>query len=165
MGNQPAHFIRKPVGLTGGIATGKSTVAAIFQELGAQVIDGDEVAASILTPNSPALKALKEKFGARIILSNGALNRRLMLDILRADPELLPVQLQILSPFILPEIDRIAGETMRRYPDRLVIVEAPLLFEYGKSDRYRPIVVVYAPFSVQVGRLMSRSGKSRKWAE
>lgn len=154
----------KPAGLTGGIASGKTTVAAMFAKCGALTINTDVIAADVLQSGSPALTALVNEFGDRILDTAGALDRRTMLDILLSDSTALQKQLDILQPYLLPAIDRTVQNAMKSEPGRVVIVEAPLLFEYGKPERYDPIIVVSIPRHLQVTRLMKRSGKDKTWA-
>lgn len=154
----------KPVGLTGGIASGKSTIAKMFRELGADIISGDDVAKNVLAPDSCPVKKLAERFGPEILDVDGALNREIMLNKLLANPELLRIQLQILTPFVLPAIDR-KVQAIGSRKDWLVIVEAPLLFEYGGKHRYGPIITVYCTRPLQIMRLRQRLNVSCERAE
>ncbi|MBN1550186.1 dephospho-CoA kinase [bacterium] len=157
-------FMRKPVGLTGGIATGKSLIAGHLQKLGAMVISGDEVAHEVLSPKSPAIQSLVDSFGSHIVTSEGALNSKEMLDELISNQHNLYRQINILTPYILPAIDRKVAYAILHHPGKLVVVEAPLLFEYGRRDRYGAVIVVYAPREIQIKRLMQRSHISEKRA-
>ena len=154
----------KPVGLTGGIASGKTTVAAMFRDLGAITIDSDRIARTVMEPGKPALDDLVKEFGHQIILNNGELNRRAMLDILLDQPSAMERQLSVLKPYILPAIDEVAESTIQSSPGKIVIVEAPLLFEYRQPERYHPIILVTISREKQIQRLISRSGKDRTWA-
>ncbi|HPQ42031.1 MAG TPA: dephospho-CoA kinase [bacterium] len=156
---------KTPIGLTGGIASGKSTVMKMFRDLGARGISGDAVAADVLSAGSQALNALVREFGSGILSDDGSLDRRVMLDMLLEKPSRMQRQLDILAPFILPEIDQRVSVEMQKSSRSLLIVEAPLLFEYGHPERYAPIIVVTVPRDIQVQRLMLRSGRSRQWAE
>ncbi|MBN1879476.1 dephospho-CoA kinase [bacterium] len=156
---------RLPVGLTGGIATGKTTVAGMFRSLGATIIHADIISAAVLNPGTDAMKELTQHFGPKILLDNGALNRSAMLDILIHEPGALQQQLDILRPHILPAIDRISHRAIESEECSVVIVEAPLLFEYGLPERYHPIVLVSIPREIQIERLMERSGKDEAWAK
>ena len=155
----------KPVGLTGGIATGKTTVAKRFRELGAVVLSGDNIAARVLAPGSQVLHELACQFGSAILLKDGSLNRRVMLTLLLEDHENMQIQLDILAPHLLPVIDDQVKRSMDANSGRLHIVEAPLLFEYGQAHRYEPVVVVSTSYETQVKRLMARSGKDITWAK
>ncbi len=156
--------MKLPVGLTGGIASGKSTVAEIFDGCGALIISGDSVAADVMIPGSDALEDLVRSFGPAVLHADGTLNRRFMLDILRSRPEKFQEQLRVLTPHIIPEVDRQVKTAMKDHPQKIIIVEAPLLFEYDQISRYSPIIVVFIPRELQITRLMSRSGGDRVWA-
>jgi dephospho-CoA kinase len=160
----PVFFQDKPVGLTGGIASGKSTVVKMFRDLGAITISADTVAKTVLASGKPALKALAREFGPGILLDNGALNRHKMLHVLLDQPGAMEKQLHILKPFILPAIDEAARNAMQSASGEMVIVEAPLLFEYGYPERYHPILLVTVSREMQIQRLMRRSGNDRDWA-
>jgi len=155
----------KPIGLTGGIATGKSSVAEMFRILGAVTVSGDKIAARILRINSDLLAELATEFGQEILTEDGHLNREKMLSILLEIPGAMKRQLKILSPYILPAIDQIAEKFIAEANNVPVIVEAPLLFEYGHPERYFPIIVVAISRNLQIERLMKRSGKSVNWAK
>ncbi len=154
----------KPVGLTGGIASGKSTVAGMFEELGALIISGDAVAAEVMVPGSPALIALAREFGHIILAPDRSLDRKRMLDLLITDKRNLDRQLRVLKPYILTEIDKRVHEYHLSRPGRMMVVEAPLLFEYGEPERFEPVITVYAPKDLLIERLMKRSGRNRDWA-
>ncbi|MBN1296548.1 dephospho-CoA kinase [bacterium] len=156
---------QRAAGLTGGIASGKSTVARMFQDFGARILDGDAIAASVLTPGSPALRDLAETFGSSVITVDGTLNRIRMLDILIEQPDRLHHQLRILAPYVLPAIDTQVNQLLNQHSQQPLIVEAPLLFEYGRPERYSPIIVVAVSREVQIQRLAARSGRSATWAE
>ncbi len=155
----------KAIALTGGIATGKSLVSGFFKELGATIINTDEVATHILVPGSPVIELLASAFGQGIITPDHGLHRGNMLELLRKNPYLLEKQLEILAPFILPRIDTLVQQEIQGHPEIPVIVEAPLVFEYGHCDRYWSVIVVYAPRKQQIDRLTTRSGKDNAWAE
>jgi len=154
----------RPVGLTGGIASGKSTVAMMFRSLGATTISADFICAGVLCPGSPALMELVQEFGKIVLAKDGNLNRVEMLQILTHQPGAFQKQIDILRPHILPAIDKISQKALEAIPGNVVIVEAPLLFEYGRPERYHPVITVSVPKSIQIERLMKRSGKSELWA-
>lgn len=157
-------FQDRPIGLTGGIASGKSTVAKMFCDLGAITINADCLANTVLAPGKPALIALVREFGREILLDNGEMNRQTMLDILLDQPGAMEKQLLILKPFILPAIDAAAQNAIQSASGKIVIIEAPLLYEYGHPERYHPVILVTVPRERQIQRLMSRSGRDRTWA-
>lgn len=132
--------------------------ARFFAQLGARIISADKVASEVLSPGSPALKALTAEFGRSILTMDGCLNREAMLEILLQDPGNMDRQLSVLAPHILPAVDSHVASWMGVFPGERIMVEAPLLFEYGKRQRYGPVIVVYAPFELQVERLKLRLG-------
>lgn len=138
-------------------------VARQFGLLGATIVDADRIAADVLIPGSDALRALFEAFGDSIRRQDGGLDRSVMLQILIDDPQKMRMQLAILAPYILPAVDRAVEQAVQ---DHLhpIIVEAPLLFEYGQQERYGAIITVTVPHEIQIERLMHRSGRSREWA-
>jgi dephospho-CoA kinase len=153
-----------PIGLTGGIASGKSAVSQMFRDLGALILDTDPIAHQTMAPGSGVLLELRRAFGEEIINGDGSLNRQAMLLKLLEKPSNLKRQLEILAPYILPAVDAEISRIKRESPGHLLIVEASMLFEYGKPERYHRIIVVSAPRSMQIARLMKRSGKDEKWA-
>lgn len=151
------------IGLTGGIATGKSTVARMFEKLGAVVVSADEAARRVVEPGEPALQEIREAFGDEVLAPDGTLDRRALGDIVFADEEARRRLEAITHPRIRQqtkaEIDAAAEQ------GRTVIAEIPLLFE---SDGARAMVdktiVVYVDEKTQEERLMVRDGWSRDQA-
>jgi dephospho-CoA kinase len=152
------------VGLTGGIASGKSTVAGIFGERGAHVIDADRVARDLVAPRSPALDRIVEAFGSGILRPDGTLDRAALGEIVFPDAGRRRVLEQILHPPILAEIDRRVAELERTDPAGIVVVDAALIFELGLRERYDAVVVVWAEEEQQRRRLMLRDGLSAEEA-
>ena len=144
------------IGLTGGIASGKSTVARTFAALGAQVIDADAVAREIVPPGSPALAAIVGAFGSEVLRPDGALDRARLGALVFADERKRLALEAILHPPILEEIDRRIAELERTGPGGIVVVEAALILELGLQDRYDTIVVVWAEPGQQERRLVAR---------
>jgi dephospho-CoA kinase len=143
------------LGVTGGIATGKSSVAAMFGELGATVVSADELARLAVVPGSPALEALVDRFGRDILAADGTLDRAALADIVFADPE---ARLE-LNRITHPAIARLAVERLaelRAAGHALIVYEAPLLFEAGAESRVDKVLVVTASLEIQLQRLMER---------
>ena len=115
------------VGLTGGIASGKSTVARVFRELGAHVLDADRIAREIVPPGSPALARIARAFGKEMLRPDGTLNRAALGAVVFADAGKRRVLEGILHPLILEEVDRRIEELESGDPQGLVIVEAALI--------------------------------------
>lgn len=157
----------KVIGLTGGIATGKSTVSAVLRRLGAEIIDADAIAREIVRPGTECLENLVREFGREILNSNGTLNRRKLAEIAFSDPDKLRRLNEITHPAIVGEIKRrlVASRTMGRTASRAVVIEAPLLFEVGLDEIVDEIWVVALGEEEQIRRLMKRDGLKRHEAE
>jgi len=148
------------VGLTGGIASGKSTVARIFQELGAHVLDADRIAREIVPPGSQALSRVVRAFGKEMLRPDGTLNRAALGTLVFADAGKRRVLEGILHPLILDEIDRRVEELERDDPEGLVIVEAALILELGRQAEFDTLVVVWADEEQQRRRMIRRDNLS-----
>lgn len=142
------------IGLTGGIGSGKSTVAAMFARKGAVVVDADEIARRIVEPGSPVLARLAEEFGSDIVLPDGSLNRRLLADRAFASERDTRHLNEITHPAIreLAETELADGERT----GAAVIYEMPLLVETGQVSLVDLVVVVDVPEEVQVQRAVAR---------
>lgn len=147
--------------LTGGIASGKSTVAAVWRAAGLPVIDADQLARQAVAPGTPALAAVVEAFGCEVIQSDGALDRARLASLVFADPE----RRAELNGIVHPWVQRLAEAAFQRAAqagEALVAYEIPLLFETGQQDRYRPVVVVAADPTTQLERARARDGAERE---
>jgi len=149
---------RYTVGLTGGIGSGKSTVARAFETHGVEVVDADALAHGLTAPGGAAIPALRAAFGDEVIDASGALDRARMRRIAFADASARQRLEAILHPMIRTETDRLAGSARSRY----VILMIPLLVESGdpraRCDR---VLVVDCPEEEQIRRVTARSGLSR----
>lgn len=148
------------IGLTGGIATGKSTVAAFLEERGAVVIDADSLSREAVRPGSPALERIVAAFGREVLLPDGTLDRKRLGDLVFASPE----ERRRLEEIMHPEIRRLADEHMARLVGEghaLVFYMAPLLIEAGALDRVDEVWVVTVRPEVQLERLMRRNNIGR----
>jgi dephospho-CoA kinase len=145
---------RMRIGLTGGIASGKSTVARRFMELGVPVIDADVAARAVVAPGKPGLAEVLERFGNGVLAENGELDRRALRNLIFSDPRSRRDLEAILHPLIRAEMDQSAK--MARGP--YVVMEIPLLVESGSSGRVDRILVVDVDEDVQLHRIMARDG-------
>lgn len=149
------------VGLTGGVATGKSTVAAMFGRCGAIVIDADQLARQVVEPGKPAWRDIVRTFGPRILHPDRTLDRQALADIVFKSPR----KLRRLECIVHPRVARLQSRLTRtiaeRQPDAVVIYEVPLLFEAGVDKRVDEIIVVTADRRTQIERLARRTGLSR----
>ena len=145
------------VGLTGGIACGKSTVSAMLAERGAVIIDADRVARAVVEPDTPGLAAVIEAFGADYLTPDGGLDRAALGELVFADPDARARLNAILHPrMALLTGTRIAAA--RAVAPAMIVYDAALLIEMGQADRFRPLVVVHVPPAVQLARLCARDG-------
>lgn len=152
------------IGLTGGVATGKSSVARFFEERDVPVIDADQLAREAVKPGSPCLARLAALLGAGVLRRDGTLDRKRVAGIVFADAD----KRRQLEALLHPEIRRLAEERIARAAaagERIVIYMAPLLIEAGVTDRVDEIWVVTVRPEVQLERLMARDGISREAAE
>lgn len=149
---------RFTVGLTGGIGSGKSTVARAFEAHGIEVVDADALAHGLTAPGGAAIPALRTAFGDEVIDASGALDRARMRRIAFADASARKRLEAILHPMIRAETDRLAQGARSRY----VILMIPLLVESGNPRaRCDRVLVVDCPEAEQIRRVMARSGLSR----
>lgn len=150
------------IGLTGGMGAGKSTVARILEDLGAHVIDADQVAREVVEPGTPGLAAIVEEFGPEVLDDEGGLDRAAMAAIVFADDERLAALEAITHPAIRERIDGLleehAAAEARGAGERLVVLDHPLLVETGLADDLPIVVVVVAPEDLRVQRLVEGRG-------
>ncbi|MCL6580370.1 MAG: dephospho-CoA kinase [Firmicutes bacterium] len=155
------------IGLTGGIASGKSTVSRALRELGAPVIDADLVAKEIVRPGTPAWRELVATFGEDILLPDGSIDRRRLGDRVFGDPAAVRRLNEITHPRIVAAIkDRLralaAGEQGEPPPG--VVIDAPLLIEAGMVDMVDEVWVVVVDAETQMRRLIARDHFDEKQA-
>ena len=143
------------IALTGGPGSGKSTVARMFKELGAQVIDADEVAHAVEAPNQPAWHDLRQEFGPEFFREDGTLDRAKLSRLVFQDPEVRRKLNAIVHPRVTREMARRLNELAARGVT-LIMVEVPLLFETGLGKNYDLIIVVDAGEEEQIQRLTAR---------
>lgn len=140
------------IGLTGGIASGKSTVAQRFIELGIPVIDADDAARTVVEPGTPGLARVIKRFGAGVVAANGELNRRALRDLIFNDPASRRDLEGILHPLIRADMERRAELAAGPY----LVMVIPLLVEGGSRDRVDRILVVDVDEALQLQRVMAR---------
>jgi dephospho-CoA kinase len=151
------------VGLTGGIASGKSTVAKTFAELGARIVDADQVAREVVEPGQPAYDEIVQAYGKEILLPEGAIDRKKLGAIVFADPE----KRQILNRITHP---RIAARTQEKLMAlgaagaKVALYEAALLVENGVHRGLGGLIVVYCDEEEQIARIMRRDSLPREEA-
>ena len=148
------------VGLTGGVATGKSTVAKMFKQCGAVVIDADELARDVVRPGKPAWREIIETFGKTVLNPDRTINRRALGAIVFANRAKLHRLERIIHPRVAREQSRLTKRAARNDSKAVVIYDVPLLFEVGIDKRVDKILVVTADRNTQIARLKSRNGLS-----
>ncbi|KFO80889.1 Dephospho-CoA kinase domain-containing protein, partial [Cuculus canorus] len=153
------------VGLSGGIASGKSTVVAVLQEVGCAVIDADVIAREVVQPHSKAHRHIVRCFGTEILSENGEINREALGNIIFSQPE----KRQLLNCITHPEIQKEMLKQILKYfllGYRYVILDIPLLFETNRLTKFmKYTILVYCDPPTQLSRLMKRNGLSQAQAE
>lgn len=149
------------IGLTGGIAAGKSAVAARLAALGAVVIDADLLAREAVAPGSPGLAAIRARFGDAVLAPDGSLDRPALGARVFSDPE----ARASLNAIVHPAVRRLYRERLAQIgtddPDAIVVYDVPLLVEARSADEFSVVVVAHAPADVRVERLVALRGMDR----
>ena len=152
------------VGLTGGVASGKTTVSRILQQEGACLIDADLIARELVQPHTPIWSELIRAFGKEIVEKDESINRRALAARVFSNPQKREQLEKILHPQIAREIDRRIEEIRKKDPEAVVVVDAALLVETGTYRRMDRLIVVTATEAQQVERLGNRTGAAPKEA-
>lgn len=150
------RFVR--VGLTGGVASGKSTVSAMLRDLGAIVIDADVLAREVVARGTPGLEAVVTSFGPQVLADDGSLDRARLGAIVFADPSRRAALEAIIHPLVRARAAEIESTAP---PDVLVVHDIPLLVETGQAGAFDAVVVVDVPEGLQVERAV----RDRGWSE
>ena len=154
----------KLIGLTGGIASGKSTVAKILARLGAAIVDADALAREVVEPEQPAWREILEAFGPDVLRPDRTLDRQHLREIIFNDP----TARKKLESIIHPRVRALAEQRIAQYGaarDAVVVYEVPLLFEGKLNEWLRPVLLVACSVDVQKRRLQQRDGLSAEAAE
>jgi dephospho-CoA kinase len=152
------------IGLTGSVGTGKSTVTNFFRQLGAYIIDWDELARKVTRPHSKAWKEIVEYFGKGILNEDLTINRQKLAGIVFSDRGKVAKLNQIVHPEVFKEDERTTNEIRRLNPDAVIIKDIPLLFELTRPIFVDKIIVVSASERTQLRRLEEK-GMSREDAQ
>lgn len=145
------------IGLTGGVASGKTTVLHILREEGACVIDVDQIARDLVQPHTSAWNELVEVFGKEILEKDGSIRRKRLAAMVFSDPEQRERLNRILHPQIKEEIDRRLDEISQREPEGIIVIDAALLVETGDYRRMDKLIVVTSTEAQQIERLRQRN--------
>ena len=152
-------------GLTGGVASGKSTVARMLEGLGARIIDADRIAHELLRSPHPAYQEVVRCFGSGVRDFTGEIDRTRLAAVVFADPAKLRELNVILHPRIIARVEELATQYQAESSRTVIVVDAALLFEAGIGGRFTKVLVVWCRPDQQVERLMAKTGLSREEVE
>ena len=153
------------IGLTGGIAAGKSVVAARLAEWGAHIIDADALAREVVEPGTPALAAIVDRFGSGVLDVNGALDRAALGEIIFGDEQLRLDLNAIVHPAVRQAYEERVLQVEAKDPRSIVVYDVPLLAEARAASEFSMVIVVDAPAATRIDRLVTRRGMKRPAAE
>jgi dephospho-CoA kinase len=149
-------------GLTGGIASGKSSVAAFFAALGAKVIDADRVGHELLHPSDPVYSRVVSHFGREILNPSGEIDRARLGSLVFGDPQKLSELTSIMHPALIARVEESVASFRSRYPRAVILVDAALIYEAATAGRFAKILVAWCRPEQQIERLMAKTGISRQ---
>ena len=157
----PQHRPPVIIGLTGGIGSGKSTVANLFNELGVESIDADDIAREVVEPGEPCLKEIVSVFGQEVLTSNGQLNRAALREIVFSSQELRK-QLEAITH---PAIRERMHQKLLQCHGKIALMVHPLLFETGQNKECKYTIAISTPKSLQIERVTLRDNNSAEQVE
>ena len=146
------------VGLTGGVASGKTAVSEVLKEEGAYIIDADQIARELVQPHRPAWNELVRTFGKEILQEDGSIDRKKLAEMVFVDPNQRELLNRILHPLITGEMDRRTREIGQKNSEAIVVIDAPLLIELGYHRKRDKLIVVTSTQGQQIERLKERAG-------
>jgi dephospho-CoA kinase len=153
------------IGITGGIASGKTEVAKVFQKLGAKILSGDEIGKDVVNKNPQLLKKLIKAFGAEILDSKKRLNRKKLGKIAFSSPSLTKKLNSIVHPFLLKDLKEKIESLKEKGYKKPVVIDAALIVEWGLQKKIGYLIFVDCPKDKRIKRLTQQKGYSRKEAE
>lgn len=151
-------------GLTGGIASGKSTVSRFFSEAGALIIDADKISREVVSQGTTGYDEILSFFGRTILLPDGEIDRKRLGEIIFNDPEKKAHLDAIVHPRVFERSAEMIAQIATHTPDAVVILDIPLLLEAGMGSDLAEVIVVYVPEITQLERLMKRDGIDKQSA-
>lgn len=151
-------------GLTGGIASGKSTVSRFFSEAGALIIDADKISREVVSKGTTGYDEILSFFGRTILLPDGEIDRKRLGEIIFNDPEKKAHLDSIVHPRVFERSAEMIAQIATHTPDAVVILDIPLLLEAGMGSDLAEVIVVYVPEITQLERLMKRDGIDKQSA-
>ena len=152
------------VGLTGGIASGKSTVSEMLRQCGALIIDADILAREVVRPDMPASREIRQLLGSAAFRADGNLDRAAVASIVFSDKQLRKKLEAIIHPHVIRRMRAETEHRRRSDPDAVIVQDVPLLLETGMERELQTVIVVYVPQNVQLQRLMQRDALSQSQA-
>lgn len=153
------------IGLTGGIASGKSTVAKMLQEKGAYLLDADQLAREAVEPGQPAWQEIVNWLGQSILLPDRSIDRSTLGNLVFNDKQKLEQLNKIVHPWVGERFIKLSEEIKEKDPEAVLVYDIPLLVEAGMQKMVDMIILVYVPRETQIMRLQQRDGISRVEAE
>jgi dephospho-CoA kinase len=150
-------------GLTGGIATGKSTVSKMLANMGAHIIDADRIAFEAVAKGRPAWRKIVDTFGEDILYPDGEIDRKKLGEIIFNSSQKKLMLNSIVHPEVFSETARMIKE-LSENPSSIIILDVPLLIESGMNKGIEDVMLVYTPESIQLARLMQRDGIDKEAA-
>ena len=153
------------IGVTGGIASGKSTVAKMLEEKGAHLLDADKLAREAVEPDQPAWQGIVEWLGQSILLPDRSIDREKLANLVFKDKKKLEKLNKIVHPRVGRRFAELSKEIKANNPGAILVYDIPLLIEAGMQKTVDHILLVYLPREVQLARLQQRDGLSRRDAE
>lgn len=150
------------VGITGGLASGKTTVAGLFQECGAFVIQADQLARTVVEPGKTAWKEIVQTFGSRVLQADRTLDRTALANMVFQNPQKLSALNRIVHPRVAREQVRQTNAIARQHPNAVIIYDAALLIEARAHERMDRIIVVTANQPIQIQRARQRDGLTKR---
>jgi len=153
------------VGLTGGIGSGKSSIAKMFKDEGAYVIDFDYLARVVVEPDKPAWKDIIDYFGPEILSPDKTLNRSKLAEIVFSDEKSRKALEGFTHPRIFKERDTLIKAIKKKDPNAVVIIDVPLLFELSLSGKFDKVILVYVSRDVQIKRVIKRGVLTKEKVE
>ena len=152
------------VGLTGGVASGKTTVSEVLREEGATLIDADQIARELVEPQTPVWQELVKAFGNEILDRDGSIHRQKLASLIFSNPRQRSLLNRILHPRIKEEIGRRLKSIQQKDPEAIVVIDAPLLIETGGHREMDKVIVVVCTETQQIERLRRRNQLSEEQA-
>lgn len=152
------------MGLTGGIASGKSVVASRLGELGAVVVDADQVAREVVEPGTPGLARIAEEFGPDVLAADGSLDRSALGSIVFQDPEKRLALNEITHPAVMERSRALFAAAGAADPHAIVVYDVPLLAEGARAEEFDVIVVTHAATETRIRRMIELRGMTREEA-